>query len=55
MKVPAAEARQNLPTIVGLAPGEVPQSQLAGKLPLYFPRVAAGKMLNSCPVSAEAV
>ena len=32
------------PTIVGLAPGEVPQSRLAGKLPLYSPGVSAGEM-----------
>ena len=35
---------KSLPTKVGLAPGEVPQSRLASKLPLYSPGVSAGEM-----------
>ena len=32
------------PTKVGLAPGDVLQSRLAGKLPLHSPGVSAGEM-----------
>ena len=32
------------PAIVGLVPVEVPQSRLAGNLPLYSPGVSAGEM-----------
>ena len=36
------------PTIVGLSPGEVPPSRLAGKLlPLYSPGASAGEMRMS--------